>query len=167
MIATKNTARHSRNQRNRRTNVAGVCLERQRRSLLQPKAGDNVACLGYFVFGCTTPTGLPIAHGAPASKATPLGLWPVFWLITRGNDVVATSGFNRKRRCRFDSRDCRNSRNRRDSHKKSLLAYGRLPGAYKRHDSSFCKIKFFKQTDRSAYGRSVYNRKHTTPFLCH
>jgi hypothetical protein len=44
-------------------NVAGVAdvyLERQRRSLLKPKAGDNVACLGYFIFGYTTPTGLPI-----------------------------------------------------------------------------------------------------------
>jgi hypothetical protein len=43
------------------TNVAGVRLERQRRSLLQPEVGDNVAYLGYFIFKYTTPTGLPIS----------------------------------------------------------------------------------------------------------
>jgi hypothetical protein len=52
-----------------------------------------------------------------------------------------------------------------DGHKKSLLAYKRFPGAYKRRESSFCKSKFFQQTDRSAYRRSVYNRKHATLFL--
>jgi hypothetical protein len=33
----------------------------------------------------------------------PVGVVSCFYLITRGSDVVATSGYNRKRRCRFDS----------------------------------------------------------------
>jgi hypothetical protein len=37
-----------------------LCLERQRRSLLQPKVGDNVVYLVYFIFEYTTSTGLPI-----------------------------------------------------------------------------------------------------------
>jgi hypothetical protein len=35
-----------------------------------PEVGDNVGCLGYFIFGYTTPTGLPILpifHNAPFS----------------------------------------------------------------------------------------------------
>jgi hypothetical protein len=48
---------------------------------------------------------------------------------------------------------------------KNLPAYECLPGAYKRRECSFCKSKFFRKTDRSAYGRSVDERKHTTLFL--
>jgi uncharacterized BrkB/YihY/UPF0761 family membrane protein len=41
------------------TNIASVRPERQRRSLMQPKVGDNVATLGILFFEYTTPTGLP------------------------------------------------------------------------------------------------------------
>jgi hypothetical protein len=85
--------------------IADIRIERQRRSLVQPKAGDNIACLGKSDNNHTTPTGLPIAHVAPASKAPPLGLRPVFGLLTRGSDVVATTGLISKRHCRFNSRD--------------------------------------------------------------
>jgi hypothetical protein len=43
IMVTKNPVRHSRDQMNRRTNVAGVCLERYRRSLSRPCGLSNHA----------------------------------------------------------------------------------------------------------------------------
>jgi hypothetical protein len=117
-MVTKNQERHSRNQRNRRANVAGVRLERQRRSLLQPEVATTSLPRVIKQKTGHNPNGVAWFASTPRAIGNPVGVVHPKIKYSRQATLSPVSGFNRQRLRRFDSRDSRNCRN---SHKKASL----------------------------------------------